>query len=694
MAAPPNSAAGEASFLPWENANAGSEEVPRPITTAPSDTPAAIGGVGQAVGHRSPRPLPQIAEASTTNNVELPAVGQVAMVAPPARSASLPKVELAVLPLAPLDPWDAVQQSNPATMASDPFTAFSEARTQEAALNMQPLPIPTTDGNNALAVEPTPPVQILVTPAEAAPAASEHLVSVTPAAETPENPFMDTNANAREIVEAPLLASTSVIQQNVVRPTTPLNMAMSGRGTPLLVPESPISRMPRSTSDNSLLMSGYESDATLTRNYNSGYFSDATSDTCDEDTDIVAGFKPVKLRAKDAKRGAASSPLKVQDDGSVPMAAVPQGMMVEPLLEQHDGDVESGGPPKKGFFFSAGGGSKKKSKHRIIIGGIILAIAAAAAIAVGVVLGKKSGPDTASNQALLGNSLNGTARANTTASRAATVAPVITTTTTATTTTTRTTTTTTRTTTTTTRTTTRAVTTTTVAAGAVIPGTGTGYNGPNQPFGVVRQCVQPGQVALSFDDGPYIYTPGLLDLLDELQVKVTFFVNGKNEGDLSNPYFGGMVQRAANSGHCVGSHTWDHADLTTLNEAQIRSELSQVESSLLSLIGRRPNFLRPPYGNYNDLVTQVAQSMGYGAIVIWNTDTRDWEHPQNVGSSISVYQAMLASTSPNSGSILALDHDILPTVTDVVRQAVNLIRSQGGWTFVTMDTCLQRSCYR
>ena len=50
------------------------------------------------------------------------------------------------------------------------------------------------------------------------------------------------------------------------------------------------------------------------------------------------------------------------------------------------------------------------------------------------------------------------------------------------------------------------------------------YFPPLPPADVVTKCVEPGMMALTFDDGPYDYTNTLLDVLSQEQVTATFFV--------------------------------------------------------------------------------------------------------------------------------------------------------------------------
>jgi peptidoglycan/xylan/chitin deacetylase (PgdA/CDA1 family) len=46
----------------------------------------------------------------------------------------------------------------------------------------------------------------------------------------------------------------------------------------------------------------------------------------------------------------------------------------------------------------------------------------------------------------------------------------------------------------------------------------------------IIDCTAPGVIALTFDDGPYIYTSHILDILEQYNVKATFFITGNNNG--------------------------------------------------------------------------------------------------------------------------------------------------------------------
>lgn len=82
------------------------------------------------------------------------------------------------------------------------------------------------------------------------------------------------------------------------------------------------------------------------------------------------------------------------------------------------------------------------------------------------------------------------------------------------------------------------------------------------PYGIIiTHCNSPGVVALTFDDGPYIYTGQMLDTLSQHGARVTFFLNGVNKGNIEA--FPELVQRAVNEGHQLGSHTYVSQSITS-----------------------------------------------------------------------------------------------------------------------------------
>ena len=82
---------------------------------------------------------------------------------------------------------------------------------------------------------------------------------------------------------------------------------------------------------------------------------------------------------------------------------------------------------------------------------------------------------------------------------------------------------------------------------------------------VYSSCTTPNTVALTFDDGPYIYEGEIVNTLNNAGVKATFFVNGNNWDCIYDDNVVSSLKAAHAAGHLIGSHTWSHADLTTLS---------------------------------------------------------------------------------------------------------------------------------
>lgn len=127
------------------------------------------------------------------------------------------------------------------------------------------------------------------------------------------------------------------------------------------------------------------------------------------------------------------------------------------------------------------------------------------------------------------------------------------------------------------------------------------------------------EVALTFDDGPdTIFTPKILDILKQNNIKATFFIVGTRAQ--AHPE---IVKRILNEGHAIGNHSWDHPDLDLMSSDNVKSEIQKTDDILFSIIGYHPSIVRPPYGAANKGVIKEISSMGY-KIIDWSVDTLDW----------------------------------------------------------------------
>lgn len=72
---------------------------------------------------------------------------------------------------------------------------------------------------------------------------------------------------------------------------------------------------------------------------------------------------------------------------------------------------------------------------------------------------------------------------------------------------------------------------------------------------IITSCTVPNTVALTFDDGPYIYTEDLLDKLEAVGFRATFFQNGNNWDSIYN--YNSTLKRMIAGKHQIASHTYD-----------------------------------------------------------------------------------------------------------------------------------------
>ena len=128
------------------------------------------------------------------------------------------------------------------------------------------------------------------------------------------------------------------------------------------------------------------------------------------------------------------------------------------------------------------------------------------------------------------------------------------------------------------------------------------------------------RVALTFDDGPDPDgTPAILDCLDQLGLKATFFMVG--EQVKAAPM---LAREVAKRGHEVGLHGGTHTSQRDLEDWKVKDEMAYGLGTLEVSAGRRPTRFRPPYGVFSE-----AGYEGCGALklepVYWSAWGMDWE---------------------------------------------------------------------
>ena len=192
-------------------------------------------------------------------------------------------------------------------------------------------------------------------------------------------------------------------------------------------------------------------------------------------------------------------------------------------------------------------------------------------------------------------------------------------------------------------------------------------------------------VALTYDDGPGLPTPRLLDTLQRKHARATFFLVG--EMIRLRPT---TARRIARGHHEIGVHSWDHSNLTTLSTERIHSQLLRTLRIIRNVTGVRATLSRPPYGATNRRVRMVERQLGL-AEILWDVDTADWLYRDPD----SVIRRALHGVRRNS---IILMHDLRPTTVDATPRLIRALRSR-GFRLVTVtellgETIPGRSYYR
>ena len=135
-------------------------------------------------------------------------------------------------------------------------------------------------------------------------------------------------------------------------------------------------------------------------------------------------------------------------------------------------------------------------------------------------------------------------------------------------------------------------------------------------------------IYVTFDDGPVPeVTPRVLDMLDEYNLKATFFCVGENVEKYPELY-NDILRR----GHKTGNHTYNHLKGISVSTedyvANVKKAAGLIESRLF----------RPPYGRIN-LKQKRALQKEY-EIVMWDVITQDYNKnlsPNNILQNIKRY---------------------------------------------------------
>ena len=182
-------------------------------------------------------------------------------------------------------------------------------------------------------------------------------------------------------------------------------------------------------------------------------------------------------------------------------------------------------------------------------------------------------------------------------------------------------------------------------------------------------------IALTFDISWGEKRPEMIaDILREKGVpNATFFLS--SPWSQSHPK---VVEKLVKGGFEIGSHGHKHENYSKLSGIEVREQILTAHRILSDLTKKAPTLIRLPNGDFDQVVLQAADELGY-SVIQWDTDSRDWENP----GVDTIVERVVSGAHP--GDIVLLHasdtclqtHEALPIIIDKLRDQ--------GYEFVSVS---------
>lgn len=139
-------------------------------------------------------------------------------------------------------------------------------------------------------------------------------------------------------------------------------------------------------------------------------------------------------------------------------------------------------------------------------------------------------------------------------------------------------------------------------------------------------------ISLTFDDGPDpAFTPRILELLDRHRAKATFFSMGFNA--TRHP---GLLKEVVAAGHEVGSHGWEHLNLTRISPRATYQEIEAGKKAVEDVAQVPVKLFRPPYGRFDEAAVRFLASTR-DDMIVWSVTRGElaWTDPEHVAAHVA-----------------------------------------------------------
>jgi peptidoglycan-N-acetylglucosamine deacetylase len=192
------------------------------------------------------------------------------------------------------------------------------------------------------------------------------------------------------------------------------------------------------------------------------------------------------------------------------------------------------------------------------------------------------------------------------------------------------------------------------------------------------------QIALTIDDGPDPeVTPKVLAILDQHQVKATFFCIG-DKAQLHPE----LCQEIIRRGHAIENHTQHHRHhFSLLGPNRFTKEIQAAQNTLTSITGQRPLFFRAPAGLRNPFLDAVLKKLNL-TLASWSVRGFDTKNSNAEKIKTKLIGHLKAGTILllHDGNA-ARSHQGTPVILEVLPDLLSAAKTQ-GLHFITLRQAL------
>lgn len=173
---------------------------------------------------------------------------------------------------------------------------------------------------------------------------------------------------------------------------------------------------------------------------------------------------------------------------------------------------------------------------------------------------------------------------------------------------------------------------------------------------------------ITFDDGPSKYTRQIVDILDENDVKGTFFMLNDNM-----IVFSSIVKRLTDEGHGAGFHGVTH-EISKLykTEDSAIEEFKTCSKTFHKITGNTSRLVRIPFGSKPNMSENIYNKFVKEGFLVWDwtIDTEDWKSSEDQIVSNILYYAR------DKEEIVILLHENQRTV-DCLNDIITILKQRG-----------------